>query len=97
MGLSVPDNKFGKAEEFIRKYPFIDVLSHQEGERTILKLLLDEYPNNNLQDTPNISYYRKREESIEIILTLPRLKDFDKVPSPYLTGIFDELIRQNPE
>ena len=58
-GPSVPDNKFGKAEEFIRKYPFIDVLSHQEGERTILKLL-EEFPNNNFEDTPNISYIGKK-------------------------------------
>ena len=93
-GPSVPDNKFGKAEEFIRKYPFIDVLSHQEGERTILKLL-DEYPNNNFQDTPNISYLEKSGE-YKNNPNLPRLRDFDKVPSPYLTGIFDELIRQNP-
>ena len=94
-GPSVPDNKFGKAEEFIRKYPFIDVLSHQEGERTILKLL-DEFPNNNLEDTPNISFIGKKGE-FRNNPNLPRLKDFDKVPSPYLTGIFDELIKENPE
>ena len=28
---------------------------------------------------------------------LPRLKDFDKVPSPYLVGIFDDLIKENPK
>ena len=27
---------------------------------------------------------------------LPRLKNFDDVPSPYLKGIFDDLIKKNP-
>ena len=93
-GPSVPDNKFGKAEEYIKKYPFIDILTHQEGERSILKLL-DEYPNNNLEDTPNISYLDKN-GSYKNTPNLPRLKDFDKVPSPYLTGMCDKLIEENP-
>ena len=57
--------------------------------------MLDEFPNNNLEDTPNISYRKKGE--FKNNPNLPRLKDFDKVPSPYLTGIFDELIKENPE
>ncbi len=47
-GPSVPDNKFGKAEKYLRDNPFIDVLTHQEGERTILKIL-DEFPNIDLE------------------------------------------------
>ena len=40
---------------------------HIKKERTILKLL-DEFPNNNLEDTPNISFIGKK-ENLEIILT----------------------------
>lgn len=93
-GPSVPDNKFGKAEAYLKKNNFIDILVHQEGERTILKLL-DEYPNNKLFETPNISYFENKK--YKNIPNLPRLKDFEKVPSPYLTGIFDDLIRENPK
>ena len=92
-GPSVPDNVFGKAEAYLKKNNFIDVLVHQEGERTILQLL-DEYPNNKLSETPNISYFKNKVfKSNE---NLPRLKDFEKVPSPYLTGIFDDIIAENP-
>ena len=54
-GPSVPDNIAGKAEKFLKDHSFIDVIVHQEGERTTLQLL-DEFPNNNLKETPNISY-----------------------------------------
>ena len=92
-GPSVPDNVFGKAEEYLKKNNFIDVLIHQEGERTVLKLL-DEYPNNKLNETPNISYFKNK--VFKSNKNLPRLKDFEKVPSPYLTGIFDDIIAENP-
>ena len=92
-GPSVPDNKYNKAEDYIRKNSFIDILVHQEGERTILQLL-DQFPKNDLKNTPNISYL----ESGVYYNTpnLPRLRDFEKVPSPYLTGIFNDLIKENP-
>ena len=93
-GPSVPDNKFGKAEEYIKKNSFIDILTHQEGERSTLKLL-DEYPNNDLANTPNISFLDKN-KNYKNTPNLSRLKDFDKVPSPYLTGMFDSLIKENP-
>ncbi len=93
-GPSVPDNKYGKAEKFLRDNNFIDVIVHQEGERSILKIL-DEYPNNNLDNTPNISYLDK-ENNYCNVPNLPRLKDFETVPSPYLTGIFDKIVKDNP-
>ena len=92
-GPSVPDSVQGNAEEFLRKNPFIDVAIHQEGERSILKLL-DEYPNSKLEDTPNISYLNRKGE-FKSNSVIPRLKNFDDVPSPYLTGIFDQLIEKN--
>ena len=94
-GPSVPDNKFGKAEEYIKENSFIDILTHQEGERTILKLL-DEYPHNNLNETPNISFLDKNNK-YKNTPNLPRLTDFNSVPSPYLTGMFDKLIEENPK
>ena len=40
-GPSVPDNYAGKAEKFLRENNFIDVIVHQEGERTTLQLLMN--------------------------------------------------------
>ena len=94
-GPSVPDNKFGNSEKYLKENPFIDVLSHQEGERSILKLF-DDFPNINFINTPNISYIDVDGE-YKNNPNLPRLKDFDDVPSPYLNGIFDKLIKDNPK
>ena len=94
-GPSVPDNKFGRSEEYLRKHDFIDVLIHQEGERSILQLL-ESFPNNNFKEIPNISFM-SADGTYNNNPNLPRLKNFDDVPSPYLTGIFDDLIKENPE
>ena len=93
-GPSVPDNKYGNAEKFLRDNPFIDVAIHQEGERSIHKIL-EEFPNNNLKDTPNISFIDDKGKYNSNSI-LPRLRDFDNCPSPYLVGIFDDLIKKNP-
>ena len=93
-GPSVPDPIENKAQEFLKKYNFIDVCIHQEGERTIFQLI-ENFPNRNLSEIPNISYiddksfYRNNKN-------IPRLKTFEKAPSPYLTGVFDQLIKKNP-
>jgi len=93
-GPSVPDNIQGNAENFLRSNEFIDVIVHQEGERSILKLL-DEYPNIDYKNTPNISYLEN--ENFLSNPIIPRLKNFDDSPSPYLAGIFDDLIRDNKD
>lgn len=92
-GPSVPDSVEGNAEKFLRKYSFIDVCIHQEGERTVSKLL-DDYPNIDYLNTPNISYIKN--DKFKNNSNIPRLKTFEKAPSPYLCGVFDQLIEENP-
>ena len=92
-GPSVPDSIEGNAEKFLRKYSFIDVCIHQEGERTVSKLL-DDYPNIDYLNTPNISYIKNNK--FKNNPNIPRLKTFEKAPSPYLCGVFDQLIEENP-
>ncbi len=92
-GPSVPDSIEGNAEKFLRKYSFIDVCIHQEGERTVSKLL-DDYPNIDYINTPNISYIKNNK--FKNNPNIPRLKTFEKAPSPYLCGVFDQLIEENP-
>ena len=94
-GPSVPDNIDNRTEKFLRKNFFIDVCIHQEGERTVLQLL-DNYPNNNFESIPNISYLDENKKFINNN-NIPRLKSFENTPSPYLFGIFDNLIKENPQ
>jgi radical SAM superfamily enzyme YgiQ (UPF0313 family) len=93
-GPSVPDPTDGKAELFLKKYNFIDICVHQEGERTTFELL-DNFPNLDYSKIPNISYLDLK-KIYKNNSNLPRLNSFEKVPSPYLCGIFDELIKKNP-
>ena len=94
-GPSVPDNIDNRTEKFLRKNFFIDVCIHQEGERTVLQLL-DNYPNNYFESIPNISYLDENKKFINNN-NIPRLKSFENTPSPYLFGIFDNLIKENPQ
>ena len=89
-GPSVPDN----AESFLNENDFIDITSHQEGERSILAIL-DNFPNKSYEEIAGISYilngkfYNNK--------GLPRLRNFDGCPSPYLSGTFDKLMEENSD
>ena len=90
-GPSVPD----LVEEFLLSNRCIDVACHQEGERTLTSVL-DKFPDSSWQDTPGISYVNKSGE-VRTNLGIPRMKDISKIPSPYLEGVFDRLIADNPQ
>ena len=93
-GPSVPDNTDDRAELFLKKNKFIDVCVHQEGERTS-SMLLENFPNRDYGNIPNISYLK--DDKYFNNPNIPRLKTFEKAPSPYLCGVFDDLIKQNPK
>lgn len=92
-GPSVPDNKFGLAENFLKENNFIDLIVHQEGERTALQIV-ENFPNKNYDNIDNVSYIKNSKYFNKP--NLPRLRDFESVPSPYLSGVFDNLIKNNP-
>jgi len=89
-GPHVPDNP----PNFFHDYPFVDVLVHGEGEQTFLNLL-EVFPERDWDDIPGISYLDKN----GFLATNPkakRLLDLDEIPSPYLEGTFDALMKANP-
>lgn len=89
-GPSVPDD----SEEFLKKNDFIDCCVHQEGERAITEIL-DKFPSNEWIKTAGTSnYYNKIYTSTKC---LPKLRDITTLPSPYLTGVFDNLIKKYPD
>ena len=89
-GPSVPD----LAKEFLLSNKVVDVACHQEGERTLTSLL-DCFPDSGWRDTPGISYL----DEAGVYNTNPllkRMRDISQIPSPYLGGMFDRLIYENP-
>ncbi len=87
-GVQVPDDT-----EYLKEYPFIDLLMHSEGEVTFYKLLTALSKGEDLENVPNLSY-RKDGEPVQTKKELgPPLEDF---PSPYTMGLFDYIVN-NPE
>ena len=68
---------------------------HQEERENCFLKLLDQFPSMNFESIPNISYIEKGDKYINNP-NLPRLERFRKRSSPYLEGIFDDLIKNNP-
>lgn len=88
-GPQVPDH----CEDFLREHPFINMCCHGEGEAIFLQLL-ESYPNLN-REIAGTSYLDNQKQFITHPKG-PRIKDVNTIPSPYLSGVFDELIENNP-
>ena len=87
-GPEVPDN----VEMFYEKNPFIDIGVHQEAEHTFLTILLKKLESRlDLTDIPGISFVHPRNGVIKNP-SVGRIKDLEELPSPYLSGVFDDLL-----
>ena len=88
-GPSAPAGKV-EAEEYLRKYPFIDVLVSGEGETTFLDFCLAQIKSLDLKEVPSLSYLKNNN-----FFQMPErkmTKDMDDLASPYLNGTFDGII-----
>lgn len=80
-----------EAATLLRLYPWVDLACHGEGEIPFLKIL-EAWPGREWSGIPSISYIQdgkyinRPEES--------RIADLDSVPSPYLAGVFEPLMRE---
>ena len=74
--------------EFLEKYPYIDYLTHRFGEETTEGLLEHFLGLRTLSEIDNISY----REGDEVITTRYVSQTTIDFPSPYLTGVFDDLL-----
>ncbi len=89
-GPHVPD----RSEEFLRQHSFIDMACHNEGENAFVSIL-ENAGSGKWEDIPSISYLKK-DGSYQLNPRAERLKDLSVIPSPYLSGIFDPLMKANP-
>ena len=90
-GPQVPD----EAEVFLSQFPFIDVVCHGEGEQVFCSIV-ESYPSKDWGDIPSISYFDDNGAFINHPQA-PRIKDLDIIPSPYLNGLFEALMLENPQ
>ena len=90
-GPHVPD----KPETFLRDHSFVDIAVHNEGEQTFLNIL-NAFPGNDWADLKGISYIDAR-SIYHGAPAMERFRDLEELPSPFLNGILDDLIRSHPE
>jgi radical SAM superfamily enzyme YgiQ (UPF0313 family) len=90
-GPEVPD----LPEEFLRKNPFIDVAFHNESEKSFLSYI-EQFPVISLEKIAGVSWIDDSDHFHQNPKG-ERIRDLDEIPSPFLNGIFDELIRNHPE
>ena len=90
-GPQVPD----KPEAFLRAHPFIDLVVHNEGERSFLQIL-ERLPDRHWDGLTGISYMAA-DGSYMATPRAERMKELAELPSPFLHGAFDELVRDNPQ
>ena len=99
-GPQIPNNPIG----FFDINPYVDLLVHGEGEITFTEILLKKLfhmEKINKSDFSSINgvscRYWLQPESSEIITTpgRERTKNLSILPSPYLTEVFDELVKED--
>ena len=92
-GPHVPDRR-EQDESFMRRYPFIDVACHGEGERTAVEIL-EHADRRDWASVPSLSFLRDG----QVVRTprAPRLGDMTHIPSPYLSGVFQPLLEAHPD
>jgi radical SAM superfamily enzyme YgiQ (UPF0313 family) len=90
-GPHVPD----QPEDFLRANSFIDVAVHNEGERTFTEIL-SRFPSRDWGGMSGVSYLCP---DGQFVGTPPveRMRDLEELPSPFLNGMFSDLMRANPQ
>ncbi|GGF23921.1 hypothetical protein GCM10011611_32510 [Aliidongia dinghuensis] len=89
-GPHVPDDP----AQFLRDHPFIDLVVHNEGEKTFLQIL-ECFPTRAWDAIPGISYL-DGDGSLRRNPNAPRIRDLEEIPSPFLDGTLDRLIAAEP-
>ena len=90
-GPEVPD----RSENFLRQNPYVDIACHNEGEQAFVHILEKSFLGR--EYWPNIPSISFIDENGEFQQTewQPRMRTFANLPSPYLNGTFEALIRVN--
>ena len=83
-GLGMP--KHGRCQQFLDERPYVDVIVHNEGELVFENLLVTIAEGRDIKTVNGIS-------TREFVNPLERrVRNINQMPSPYIDGLFDELM-----
>ena len=88
--------RVGVTEEFHRRNPFVDIACHGEGEQVFATILERFCHGQSMTDIPSISFLDEN-GNFRHNFKLVRMMDLSAVPSPYISGVFDQLMTANPD
>lgn len=86
-------NVSNTSSDLLEECPYIDFLIHEEGEIPFAELLLALINEKELSEVPNLSY----RNGTEIIKTENKFFDVCDFPSPYTSGIFDNIMKNSDD
>jgi len=81
-----------QSEKYLRKHDYVDISVWGEGELTLLELFRSFINNTELSDVNGLAYIK--DDTYTKTKVRDRLKDINVLPSPYLTGIFDDYFKR---
>lgn len=84
----------GRVEAYLRRYPFIDIACHGEGEKLFTTFLENAF--GDWRNVPSVSFIDNHGQFVQTP-RLPRIQGLDELPSPYLEGTFEVLMKENPD
>jgi len=89
-GPQVPNN----VSEFFNDYSFIDLTVHGEGEVTFQEILNRYYDDGikGIREISGTTFYDRATGKIYQSPSRPRITDLNIIPSPYLEGIFEDML-----
>lgn len=90
-GPQVPD----QSEGFLKRHACVDLVCHGEGER-VFAFILENMERRDWRQVPSVSFLDERGGYVRTP-PLERMRDLSDVPSPYLSGFFDPLVRGHPK
>lgn len=76
-------------QNYLRKHSYIDISVWGEGEQTLLELLQALYKQIDLSNIKGLAYIKN--DTYVLTPVRDRFKDVNILPSPYLTGLFDDF------
>lgn len=79
---------------FFQAHSYVDVLIHGEGELTFSELLLADIERRGFSHVNGLSYRIAQLPGFVKCGPRQRIADFAKIPSPYLTGVYDEVLER---
>ena len=88
-GPSVPHHP----ASYFKDFPFVDVAVRGEGEESFAEILIRFLDSRDFSDIPGIAWRDPFSEAcVRNDMDRPQSRDLDVYPSPYLTGLFEDLM-----